>query len=466
MQDAARRIERARLKLVKNHRFYGYNLSLLKIRERPKGMDAHPDFQTFCTDDIHIFYNPEFVAQKSVNQIATILAHEILHVLGRHGKRAKKMSDPELAALAMDYAVNGLLLESKFEAVPGWAYEPQFHGKSFEQIYKELEGRVEWAEKTFKHIEEQKNANDNGNNSDSGQGNGNDDVQNDTKDDNDGNSSGGDQPGSMGSGAGSGNDENPVDIETEIKQKARDYVLKRADTSFGKVVESAVKETDNQRERELSRRISRASNIARIFKSEPGDVPGGIERLVGETRAVNIPWYALLQQEIEDMAKNDYNFMRPSRRYMHTGFCLPSLQNQQMGTLGIFVDTSASIDKKDLDTFCYHINAIMRNLQPERLIVIYCDAEVPENGVQEFYRGEVELELKPEGGGGTDFKPPFEYIEKHRIDLKCAIYFTDLECSSFPEKPSYPVYWIRYGCSFYASTPPFGKTIGFESDEN
>ena len=156
--------------------------------------------------------------------------------------------------------------------------------------------------------------------------------------------------------------------------------------------------------------------------------------------------------------------MVPSRRYMQTGFCLPSLHNNQMGILGIFVDTSASIDQKDLDTFCSHINVIMRTLQPERLIVIYCDAEVPENGVQEFFRGEVDLELLPEGGGGTDFVPPFEYIEQNRIDLKCAIYFTDLECTSFPEQPSYPVYWIRYGCSFYAATPPFGKVIGFEHD--
>ena len=50
--------------------------------------------------------------------------------------------------------------------------------------------------------------------------------------------------------------------------------------------------------------------------------------------------------------------------------------------------------------------------------VIYCDAAV--QGVEEFGASEP-IELSPKGWGGTDFVPPFKWVEENGIEPKCLI---------------------------------------------
>ena len=47
------------------------------------------------------------------------------------------------------------------------------------------------------------------------------------------------------------------------------------------------------------------------------------------------------------------------------------------------------------------------------------------------------------GHGGTDFRPPFDYLAGHpEIEPSCLIYITD-GCGTAPEHPpSYPVLWL------------------------
>jgi len=67
------------------------------------------------------------------------------------------------------------------------------------------------------------------------------------------------------------------------------------------------------------------------------------------------------------------------------------------------------------------------------------------------------IKLNPVGGGGTDFRPPFEYLESEDIIPAAAIYLTDGECYSFPEEPDYPVMWIIDNKR--TADPPFGEVI-------
>ena len=60
------------------------------------------------------------------------------------------------------------------------------------------------------------------------------------------------------------------------------------------------------------------------------------------------------------------------------------------------------------------------------------------------------------GGGGTDFRPVFEAIEKSGIIPDVLVYFTD-GYGTFPDKePSYPVIWasITPGYAY-----PFGEVV-------
>ena len=48
----------------------------------------------------------------------------------------------------------------------------------------------------------------------------------------------------------------------------------------------------------------------------------------------------------------------------------------------------------------------------------------------------------PKGGGGTDFRPVFDHIEKNEVAPDVLVFFTDT-WGEFPaEPPPYPVLWI------------------------
>ena len=74
--------------------------------------------------------------------------------------------------------------------------------------------------------------------------------------------------------------------------------------------------------------------------------------------------------------------------------------------------------------------------------MVYCDAEIAkQGGVQEYTPGQ-EIDFRPVGRGGTDFRPPFARAEREGWQLAAAIYLTDLE-GPFPERePAYPVLWV------------------------
>jgi predicted metal-dependent peptidase len=89
--------------------------------------------------------------------------------------------------------------------------------------------------------------------------------------------------------------------------------------------------------------------------------------------------------------------------------------------------------------------------------VLYVDSE---------FQGEQEIEpddtflLEPKGGGGTDFRPAFKWMEENGIEPTAAIYFTDGCCHSFPEEPDFPLLWAHTGG--YKFEPPFGEVIDID----
>jgi predicted metal-dependent peptidase len=131
---------------------------------------------------------------------------------------------------------------------------------------------------------------------------------------------------------------------------------------------------------------------------------------------------------------------------------LPSVERQGVGEIVIAVDTSGSIGKLELEQFAGEISAISEEAQPEAIHVVYCDAAV--QCAQQFGPSEP-VRLEPRGGGGTDFRPAFEWVGENNIAPVCFIYLTDLCCHSYPEAPGYPVLWVTDS----RRTMPFGETL-------
>jgi predicted metal-dependent peptidase len=121
----------------------------------------------------------------------------------------------------------------------------------------------------------------------------------------------------------------------------------------------------------------------------------------------------------------------------------------------IVVDTSGSIGRGALEQFAGEITAINQDAQPELVRVVYCDAAV--QGVEEF-GASGPVRLSPKGGGGTDFVPPFRWVEENGIFPQCLIYLAELCCHSFPEPPDDPVLWVTGS----RQIAPFGETLRTE----
>jgi predicted metal-dependent peptidase len=151
-------------------------------------------------------------------------------------------------------------------------------------------------------------------------------------------------------------------------------------------------------------------------------------------------------------APSDYRWTPPNRRYVASGLYLPSVERRGLGEIVIAVDTSGSIGKLELEQFAGEVNAISEEAQPEAIHVVYCDAAVQSS--QEFTASEP-VRLEPKGGGGTDFRPVFNWVDKNAIATVCLIYLTDLCCESFPETPEYPVLWVTES----RRMAPFGETL-------
>ncbi len=111
----------------------------------------------------------------------------------------------------------------------------------------------------------------------------------------------------------------------------------------------------------------------------------------------------------------------------------------------------------ELEQFAGEISAIADEAQPDAIHVVYCDAAVQAS--QEFGPSEP-IHLEPQGGGGTDFRPVFEWVEENGIAPVCLIYLTDLCCHSYPPVPEYPVLWVTDS----RRTAPFGETVRISLD--
>lgn len=191
-----------------------------------------------------------------------------------------------------------------------------------------------------------------------------------------------------------------------------------------------------------------------------GNLPGSLERLISDLLEPVIPWKEVLARFVDTHAKNDYTWTTPNRRYTPQGLYLPALKNPEIGNILLSVDTSGSIDQSQLNEFVGEIQGILKAYDKTTLTVIFCDHAIQGEPQTLDPDGDART-LKPKGGGGTSFKPPFDYAEENGLQPKAMIYFTDGYCSSFPKAPEYDTLWILTGQNENFK-PPFGETIYME----
>jgi len=106
--------------------------------------------------------------------------------------------------------------------------------------------------------------------------------------------------------------------------------------------------------------------------------------------------------------------------------------------------------------------AVFKNLEVKEcsmkveIDLLICDDKIKSH--DKYFNGDI-LDVDLKGGGGTDFRPVFEFIENELQDTKLLLYFTDLD-GIFPiDEVNYEVKWVT---SRDADTP-FGDILFLES---
>src|SRR5262245_35901915 len=130
-EQALDRILKARAALILTRRFYGVLVSNVE----PVLSRAVP---TAATNGKKHFWNPDFVAELTQDELEFVQAHESEHDARHHGTRRGER-DPEKWNEAADYAINPDLVAEGFKA-PSWVLlDPRFAGMSAEDIYRTRE---------------------------------------------------------------------------------------------------------------------------------------------------------------------------------------------------------------------------------------------------------------------------------------------------------------------------------------
>jgi predicted metal-dependent peptidase len=393
------KIQQARANLILEHPFFGSLALRLPVIE-------NKSIKTFRTNGKQIEYNPTYAASLSVAEVQGVLCHEVLHVTNGHCWR-RDSRDKKTWNIAADYAINPIILDAGMTLPEGALIDSNYSGQSAEGIFNAI----------YQEPKEEEGSE-------------------------------GTCGGMPGTGEGSEEDTEEDQEKDQEGEGEEEGEKESDDNGCGEIEDSP---TDEKEVLESDWKV--ATLQAAQAALAQGKLPAGLERLIKELKTTRVDWKAALRRFVQFNLKNDYSWRTPNKRYLASGLYLPSMQSENMPALAIYWDTSGSRDTEEARTECAtEVTSIVEETKPEKVYVIYGDDGV--GRVDIFEQGEP-VTFNPIGGGGTDFRPIFKWIEDNNIEIACLIGITDLY-GSFPDRePDYPVLWAKTT----EVEPPFGESI-------
>jgi predicted metal-dependent peptidase len=201
-----------------------------------------------------------------------------------------------------------------------------------------------------------------------------------------------------------------------------------------------------------------AMTVAMNVAKRAGKLPGHLERLVSVRIKGELSWREAVAAWKSTICHDDYSWKRPNNKYVQYGMYLPVLENETIDNIIVMVDTSGSIDTKMLQEMIGDIHSLMSTFNIQNMKVLYIDTEI--NGEVEEWGVAEDCKPNPKGGGGTDFRPGFEWMVEHDEQPVGVVYLTDGYCSRFPsEEPDCPVCWVIVDGTSESFRPPFGEVV-------
>lgn len=438
-ENARHKLVRARSELVLEMPFFAHLALRLNLRPDPSCVSA-------WTNGSDLAFNPGYVEALPLPKLKGMLCHEVLHLACLHHTRRGER-DKSTWNRACDYAINPILLDAGLELPNGYLDDPRHHGKSAEEIYWDLRD-VDREEHEF--VTENPNLGEKstpaeGASSSSISHEGEESAGERSDQTSEAQENNGNGPTPAGDGAPESRDrESDPGADPGMTGEVRD-----ADQSGGAHAESLHQE----QEQLWSEAVSRATQR----QQEAGDLPGALARLLEDRFAPTLSWHDLLQRFLSRAARNDFSWVRPNRRHLHTGLYLPGLHTEELDDVAVVLDVSGSVDEECIQGFMAELTGMLEDFDMTATLIT-CDAAVTQ--VRPLTRADLPVCVTATGGGGTDFRPPFQWLGEQSRTPACLIYFTDMNCNRYPQEPDFPVLWVTP--SIGTEEPPFGELIYME----
>ena len=430
--------------------------------------------QTACTDGKSVYFDCDFYSKLNPKERVFVLAHEIWHCVMLHLAR-KQSRQAQLFNIATDMEVNSLLIDAKND--DGETLTPPKHlcfppkqmkGKSAEMIY-------EWLLKQAKKNNNTLPENCFGS-PDGGDGEGDDD-----------NSYGGKSYNRSYSSMSKNKSDKDEDEKEKNEAKGKGlsgqfdkhtYTDDDGDADNNNSVQDQWGEVgyDSDFAPNVSEEIAEEMREAVIAAAQEcerqaGGLPGCLKGIIDKIIQPEISWKELLQQFVTQCYGGKRQWLPPARRHVWHEAYFQSRRNERI-KVAVAVDTSGSC-LGDIPKFFSELIGLLNTFGNYELTLIQNDYDISNVTVYDSDGNpfpDKPEEIHWEGGGGTSFKPPFEYIRKNGLTPDCFIFLTDGYEGFFDDEhcvnteysqPPYPVLWIltKDGNKDFC---PWGKKIYFK----
>ena len=440
-EESARRVSDCVTALLQDQPFFGSLALRLPIR-------ADATRGTLASDGHEIRYSPEWVADTGVDLVKTAIGRVVLAcALKHHTRRGQR--EPGRWQQASQLVTHGLLRDAGFKLPPE---AEAWDAISVEQAYDRLPEPQD--------DDGQGGGEDTPPPSPGGGSGGDDDPQSGDHDaddqTNDGtDSSEGDPQTGDDSSEDDGTGEAPS-VDPAGTGEIMDAAARNGGDADAHGMSADAPLDVNAEEQAWDEAMHQALNLAKA----QGLAPGAVEEVIRDAHRSTLDWRSLLRRYMTDAAPRDYSWSVPNRRFIDGGLYLPSMRTEGMGTLAVIIDTSGSVDTDVLAAFWSEVREVAAEIEPERVIVLQVDAAVQHEA--DCAPGELPERIVVKGRWGTDFRPGFARLAERGEQPACCLYFTDMDCDSYPETvPAFPVAWIDWSPrdAPWAQPPPWGEHI-------
>ena len=377
------KITKAKAKLMLEHPYFGTVASSLALEQ-------NNDILTFTSDGVKMHYNSEYLDRLSLEEVEFVMANGAMHTVLKHNERLGDRTK-WLWQTATDYVVNDVLVKNGLH-LPEYAYfEEKFDGLYVEEVYEML--RAEMMDNSDHSIEQE--------------------TEQIT-------------------------DSDETGVENLHMQAEYTPDIHARETQEEQNADDKEEEFNTPESKEEQEEIK--ERLEQIFQKlkRQGNLPKDLELVVPEYFSHKVDWREFLYGYIATHAKTSYTFTPPNMKLLYRGIYLPSMSSDLLRVI-VAVDTSGSVDEVLLATFLGEVSSMMQQYPNYEIDLLTADDKVQSH--KTFLPGEP-LDYDISGGGGTDFRPVFEYIDQQIDYPTLLLYFTDGDGTFPKDVPMYDVLWV------------------------